>query len=81
MVTFLIVKLLGKTQINQIIPFNFISALVLGNFVGDAVYNKEAHVGRIIFVVTERVKDAKNGFERSLLCGLDKGEHLFIRRY
>lgn len=48
---FLVVKILGKTQMNQITPFDFISALVLGNFLGDAIYNKDAHIGRIIFAV------------------------------
>jgi len=48
----LITKLLGKTQITQITPFDFISALVLGELVGNAVYDKDIGFGQIIFAVS-----------------------------
>lgn len=48
-VLFLIVRFLGKTQISQITPFDFISALVLGELVGNAIYDKETGFGIIIF--------------------------------
>jgi len=47
----LITKLLGKTQITQITPFDFISALVLGELVGNAVYDEEIGFGQIVFAV------------------------------
>ncbi len=47
----LITKALGKTQITQITPFDFISALVLGELVGNAVYDKEIGIGQIVFAV------------------------------
>ncbi|PEA54419.1 hypothetical protein CON64_13265 [Bacillus pseudomycoides] len=48
-ILFGVVKVLGKTQINQITTFDFISALVLGNLLGDAIYDKEADFWRIAF--------------------------------
>lgn len=48
---FMVTKILGKTQINQITPFEFISALVLGELVGNAIYDKEVGVTQIIFAL------------------------------
>lgn len=45
----ILTKLLGKTQISQLTPFDFISALILGELVGNAVYDKHVHVGYILF--------------------------------
>ena len=45
----ILTKLLGKTQISQLTPFDFISALVLGELVGNAVYDKNVHIGMILF--------------------------------
>jgi uncharacterized membrane protein YcaP (DUF421 family) len=44
-------KILGKTQINQLTPFDFISALVLGELVGSAIHDKEVGAFQIVFVV------------------------------
>lgn len=41
---FAVVKFLGKTQINQITPFDFISALVLGNFIGETIFNNKLEI-------------------------------------
>ncbi|RKQ32645.1 DUF421 domain-containing protein [Oceanobacillus halophilus] len=49
---FMITKILGKTQISQITPFDFISALLLGELVGNALFDKNAGVPEIAFVVT-----------------------------
>ncbi|WP_223700635.1 DUF421 domain-containing protein [Sutcliffiella deserti] len=48
---FVITQVLGKTQITQITPFDFISALVLGELVGNALYDDEVGVGKILFTV------------------------------
>jgi uncharacterized membrane protein YcaP (DUF421 family) len=48
-ILFIVVKLLGKTQISQITPFDFISALVLGELVGNAIYDQETGFGIILF--------------------------------
>lgn len=45
---FLVVKILGKTQISQITPFDFISALVMGELVGSAIYDPEAGYAMIL---------------------------------
>ncbi len=44
-------KFLGKTQISQITPFDFVSALVLGEFVGSAVFQQDIGVVKIAFSV------------------------------
>ena len=48
---FLITKLLGKTQFAQITPFDFISALILGEMVGNAIFDKEVSIQHILFAV------------------------------
>ncbi|WP_209122511.1 DUF421 domain-containing protein [Alkalihalobacillus sp. BA299] len=47
----LITKVLGKTQITQLTPFDFISALVLGELVGNAIYDKEIGVQYVLYAV------------------------------
>lgn len=49
---FTITKVLGKSQINQITPFEFVSALVLGELAGDAIYDREIGILQIMFAVT-----------------------------
>ncbi len=48
----LITKLLGKTQITQLTPFDFISALVLGELVGNAIYDKDIKIHYVLYAVT-----------------------------
>ncbi|AZB42410.1 DUF421 domain-containing protein [Bacillus sp. FJAT-42376] len=48
---FVMSRLLGKTQITQITTFDFISALVLGELVGNAVYDDEIGLIDIIFAI------------------------------
>jgi len=48
---FVLTKVLGKTQITQITAFDFIAALVLGELVGNALYDKEAGVTEILYAV------------------------------
>ncbi|EZH67405.1 membrane protein [Bacillaceae bacterium JMAK1] len=44
-------KLLGKATLSQITPFDFISALILGDLIGNAIYDEQARVGSILFSV------------------------------
>ncbi|RBW71318.1 DUF421 domain-containing protein [Bacillus taeanensis] len=44
-------KVLGKTQITQITPFDFISALILGELVGNGIYDKEVSVLIILYAI------------------------------
>jgi len=47
----LITKILGKTQISQVTPFDFISALVLGELLGNAVYDKDTNLFIFLYAV------------------------------
>lgn len=44
-------KLLGKTQISQLTPFDFVSAIVLGELVGNAIYDSDVKVWSILYAV------------------------------
>lgn len=47
----ILTKVLGKTQINQLTPFDFISALILGELVGNAIYDKEIGLNYVLYAV------------------------------
>ncbi|WP_432662941.1 DUF421 domain-containing protein [Wukongibacter baidiensis] len=47
---FIITKIIGKRQISQITPFDFISAIVLGELLGNAIYDED--IGLIHIVST-----------------------------
>ncbi|MEE6133583.1 DUF421 domain-containing protein [Bacillus sp. 1780r2a1] len=49
---FFLTKLLGRATITQLTTFDFISALVLGELVGNALYDSEIGIGKIAFAVT-----------------------------
>lgn len=51
-VLFIITKALGKTQFSEITPFYFISALILGELLGNAVFDPEVNAFQIIFAAT-----------------------------
>lgn len=48
---FTMAKILGKTQITQITPFDFISAIVLGELVGNALYDENTSIWQMLFSV------------------------------
>src|SRR5699024_11823899 len=48
---FVLTKVLGKTQISRITTFDFISALGLGELVGNALFDEKAGIPEIAFVV------------------------------
>lgn len=48
---FLLTKILGKTQISQLTAFDFIAALVLGELVGNALFDDKAGVFDIAYVI------------------------------
>ncbi|TLS37782.1 DUF421 domain-containing protein [Pseudalkalibacillus caeni] len=47
----ILTKLLGKRQISQITPFDFISSLILGELVGNAIYDKDVKIWSIFYAV------------------------------
>jgi uncharacterized membrane protein YcaP (DUF421 family) len=72
---FVMTKLMGKTQITQITPFDFISALILGELVGNAIYDNEIKFGKILFAIavwglliffTELLTQKKKGLRKLL---------------
>ncbi|GEM04957.1 DUF421 domain-containing protein [Halolactibacillus miurensis] len=46
-----VTKVLGKTQIRQLTAFDFISALILGEFVGNALYDPETNLLQVMFAL------------------------------
>lgn len=48
----IVTNILGKMQIGQLTPFHFISALVLGELLGNAVYDKEIGIKYVLYAVT-----------------------------
>ncbi len=49
---FIAAKILGKTQISQLTPFDFVSAIVLGELVGNSIYDDEVKIWSILFALT-----------------------------
>ncbi|SDM60714.1 Uncharacterized membrane protein YcaP, DUF421 family [Fictibacillus solisalsi] len=49
---FFLTKVLGKTQLSQLTPFDFISALILGELVGNAMYDPDVHIWMILFAIS-----------------------------
>lgn len=48
----LITRFLGKTQITQLTAFDFISALIMGELLGNAIYDDDTGVVKVLFAVT-----------------------------
>lgn len=48
---FILTKVLGKTQISQLTPFDFIAAIVLGELVGNALFDKKTGILEIGYVI------------------------------
>jgi uncharacterized membrane protein YcaP (DUF421 family) len=48
---FILTKILGKTQISQITPFDFISSIFLGELVGNAMYDNETSIFWILYAI------------------------------
>jgi len=48
---FLLTKILGKTQISQLTAFDFISAVILGELVGNALFDKNTGIAKMAFVI------------------------------
>lgn len=73
---FILAKALGKTQLSQITPFDFISALILGELIGNAVYDHETTWVEIVFstivwggliygveIITQKFKKTRKALE------------------
>ena len=49
---FVLTKILGKTQISQLTAFDFIAAIVLGELVGNALFDPKTGILDIAYVIT-----------------------------
>ncbi|WP_307728587.1 DUF421 domain-containing protein [Alkalicoccobacillus plakortidis] len=47
----LLTKILGKNQLSQLSPFDFVSALVVGELVGNAIYDDEVGLMRVLCAI------------------------------
>ncbi|MDF2698604.1 MAG: hypothetical protein K0Q49_160 [Haloplasmataceae bacterium] len=45
-------KITGKRQVSQISPFDFISAVILGEIVGNAMYDQDTNLYFILYAIT-----------------------------
>jgi len=86
-ILFIVLKVLGKTQFSQITPFDFISALILGELVGNAVYDKDTNLGDVLFAalvwgviiyivefITQRFKNTRKFLEGEPTVVIHKGK-------
>ncbi|MBH1941799.1 DUF421 domain-containing protein [Mobilitalea sibirica] len=46
---FIVSRVIRKTQINQVSPFDFISSIVLGELLGNAVYDEKVKIWSILY--------------------------------
>lgn len=87
---FIMAKILGRTQITQITPFDFISALVLGELVGNGLYDAEIGLSKVLFAIalwglliyaTEMITQKKKGMREWLegkpVIVISKGKILY----
>lgn len=84
---FLLTKVLGKTQISQLTAFDFIAALVLGELVGNALFDEKAGIfeigyviilwGGLLYIVemtTQKFKRTRNLLEGKPAIIINKGQ-------
>jgi len=87
---FILTKILGKTQISQLTAFDFIAAIVLGELVGNALFDKKAGLldiayviflwGAILYIieiVTQKFKGARFVLEGKPSLLIHKGEIIY----
>ena len=46
---FFYMKILGKAHFSKLTPFDFVSVLMLGELLGNAVYDKHVHIGHVLY--------------------------------
>ncbi|KHE67927.1 DUF421 domain-containing protein [Halobacillus sp. BBL2006] len=84
---FVLTKVLGKTQITQITAFDFIAALVLGELVGNALYDDKIGIAKVAFaivlwgtliyiteIITEKFKGTREFLEGKPALVIHKGK-------
>lgn len=84
---FIIAKMLGKTQIKQLTTFDFVSALVLGELVGNGLYDDKVGLREIAFaailwcaliyiteIITQKFKGTRRVLEGSPAIVIHHGQ-------
>lgn len=87
---FILTKILGKTQIAELTPFDFIAAVILGELVGNALFDKKAgilDIGYVIFlwgvilytieIVTQKFKGSRFILEGKPALVIHKGDMIY----
>lgn len=87
---FILTKVVGKTQISQLTPFDFIAALVMGELVGNALFDEKAgilEIGYVIIlwggllyiveIITQKFKRTRNLLEGKPAFIIHKGELMY----
>lgn len=87
---FIMAKILGRTQITQITPFDFISALVLGELVGNGLYDANVGLAQMLFaialwglliyateMITQKKKELREFLEGKPIIVISKGKILY----
>src|SRR5699024_2140374 len=87
---FVLTKVLGKTQISQLTPFDFMAAIVLGELVGNALFDKKAGILEIgyvillwwtllfiIYMITQKFKGSRFVLEGKPALVIHKGELIY----
>nr|WP_329610099.1 DUF421 domain-containing protein [Pseudalkalibacillus berkeleyi] len=87
---FLVTRLLGKTQISQITPFDFISSLILGELLGNAIYDENVNIfsityalviwGLLVYLIefwTQKKKSVRGFLEGQPVIVIHKGKILY----
>jgi uncharacterized membrane protein YcaP (DUF421 family) len=47
----ILTKVMGRASLSESTPFDFISMIVVGDFVSDAIYDPETHIFKVIFAI------------------------------
>ncbi|MFZ7121830.1 MAG: DUF421 domain-containing protein [Eubacteriaceae bacterium] len=87
---FVITKVIGKTLITQITPFDFISAIVLSELVGNGLYDDKVGIPKILFaiciwgiliytteILTQKFKSLRSLFEGRPSILIHKGKIVY----
>lgn len=47
----LLTKVMGRASMSEATPFDFISMIVVGDFVSDAIYDPQTHIFKVLFAI------------------------------
>ncbi|MCL1631020.1 DUF421 domain-containing protein [Sporolactobacillus sp. CPB3-1] len=83
----LLTKVMGRESLSESTPFDFISMIVVGDFVSDAIYDPETHIFKVIFailfwgmliyiidLITLKVHQSRSFFESQPALVINKGQ-------